>query len=163
MAEEARNDKGDNATSDPKSSAFDTLQQSTSPQRPFVFSRMGNDKTPKPSVFRRLKGGKQPKPSVFTRIKTGGKSSSSSLAQDGDSVFYNLGEVNEVQSSVSSHMKRISTLDVKTNGSLKVKRCTLLVSSYGTSSNSKAKIKDEEQPSSYPITIREADDLEDDI
>jgi len=82
--------------------------------------------------------------------------------QDGDSVFRHLGEVNEVQSFVPSSMKCVSTLDAKTNGSLKVKSCTLVITSYGTSSNSKSKIKDKEQPSSHPVTIREADVLEDD-
>jgi len=59
-------------------------------------------------------------------------------------------------------MKRVSTLDVKSDGSLKVTIHTLVITSYQTSSNSKGKIKDEEQPSSHPITIREADDLKDD-
>jgi len=38
-----------------------------------------------------------------------------------------LGEVNRVQSSNPSRMKHISILDVKTNGALKVKRCTLVI------------------------------------
>jgi len=80
MAEEAGNDKGDNAMFSPKSLVFDRLQPSTPWQRPYVFSKMGKDKTAKPSVFRRLKGGKQPKPSIFIKIKTGGKSSSTSPA-----------------------------------------------------------------------------------
>jgi len=53
-------------------------------------------------------------------------------------------------------------LDVKTDGSLKVKRHTLVITSYRMSSNSKGKIKDEEQPCSHPVIIREANDLEDD-
>jgi len=52
-------------------------------------------------------------------------------------------------------------LDVKTDGSLKVKRRTLVITSYETSSNSKGKIKGEEQPSSHPITIRDVDNLKD--
>jgi len=56
-------------------------------------------------------------------------------------------------------MKRVSTLDVKSDGSLRIKRCTLVITSYETSSNSKGKIKDEEQASSHPIAVREADDL----
>jgi len=59
-------------------------------------------------------------------------------------------------------MKHISTLNVKTDGCLKVERRTLVMCSYGTSSNSKGKIKDEEQPSSHPVIIREVDDMEDD-
>ena len=93
MAGEARNDKGDNATSSPKSSVFDRLQPSTPHQRPSVFKRIERDKTPKLSVFQRLRGGKSPKPSVFTIIKTGGKFSSSSLAYGGNSMFSHLGEV----------------------------------------------------------------------
>jgi len=76
-------------------------------------------------------------------------------------VFNRLGELNEVQSFVPSHMKCIFTLDVKTNGTLKVKRRTLVITSYKTNSNSKGEIKDEEQPSSHPFTIRETNDLED--
>jgi len=91
-------------------------------------------------VFQRLQGSKQPKPFVFTH----------------------LGKVNEVQSSIPLCVKCVSTLDVRSDGSLKVKRRTLVITSYRTSSNSKGKIKDEEQPSSHPITIREANDLEDD-
>ena len=56
-------------------------------------------------------------------------------------------------------MKRISSLDVMVNGSLKVKRRALVITNYETSLNSKGKIKDEEQASSHPTTIQEADDL----
>jgi len=50
-------------------------------------------------------------------------------------------------------------LDVKTDGPLKVKRRTLVITSYETRSNSKGKIKDEEQPSSHLVTVQEANDL----
>jgi len=76
-------------------------------------------------------------------------------------VFSHLGEMNEAQSPIPSCMKRVSTLDVKTDGSLKVKRNSLVITSYGSTSYSNSKIKYEEQPSSHPIIIREADDLED--
>jgi len=56
-------------------------------------------------------------------------------------------------------MKCVFNLNVKTNGSLKIKRRTLVITSYETSSNSKDKIKDEEQPSSHPATVQEANDL----
>ena len=149
-AEEAENCKGDNATSCPKSLVFDRLQPSTPHQQPSVFKRIGSDTTFKPSVFRRLQGGKQPKPSVFTRINVGAKSSGSPPVQDEDSVFSRIGELNEVRSSIPSCMKHISTFDVKTDGSLKVNIGTLVISSYVTGSNSKVKIKDQEQPSSHP-------------
>jgi len=55
-------------------------------------------------------------------------------------------------------MKRISTLDVKIDGSLKVKRRPLVITSY--SWNSKGEIKDEDQVSSNHITIQEPHDLE---
>ena len=75
---------------------------------------------------------------------------------DKNSVFSYLGKVNEIQSSIPSRMKRISTLDRKIDGSLIVKRYTLVITS--ASSNSKEKIKEDEQASSYPITIWEAND-----
>jgi len=57
-------------------------------------------------------------------------------------------------------MKRVFTLNVKIDGSLKVKRRTLVITSCKVSSNSKDEIKDVDQVSSNHITIREADDLE---
>ena len=57
-------------------------------------------------------------------------------------------------------MKRVFTLDVKIDGSLKVKRLTLVITNCRARSNSKGKVKDEEQVSSSHITIWEVDDLE---
>jgi len=57
-------------------------------------------------------------------------------------------------------MTRVSTLDVKTDGSLKVKRCTLVITNCEASSNSKDKIKDKEQASSNYVTIGQAEGLE---
>jgi len=105
-------------------------------------------KISKPFMFQRQKGGKQPKPSIFT--KTWDKYSSSSIPQDKNSIFSHLGEVNEIRSSVLSHMKCVSTLDVKTNGTLKVKRCTLVVTSCEANSNSKEKFKENGQASLSP-------------
>jgi len=59
-------------------------------------------------------------------------------------------------------MKHISTLDVKTDGSLKVKRHTLLITNCEANLNSKEKIKRGGQASFHPITIRDANNLEDD-
>ena len=75
-------------------------------------------------------------------------------------MFNHLGKLNEVQSSIPSRMKRIFDLDIKTNSSLKVKRCTLVITSYETSSNSKEQIKEDGKASSHPITIWVANDLE---
>jgi len=57
-------------------------------------------------------------------------------------------------------MKQVFTLDLNTGGSIKVKRRTLVITSCEASSNTKGKVKDEEQVSSSHITIWEVDDLE---
>jgi len=118
-----------------------------------VFNRIGKDKFPKLFVFERLKRDSQAKPSIFTRIARGKKPSGSQPAEIESSVFNRLGESNKVQRFIPSHMKRVSTLDVKIDGSLKVKRCTLVITSCDCSSNSKDEIKDEDQVSSNHITI----------
>ena len=124
MMEEAEKDKHDNAIPNSKSSVFNKLQPSISQQCSSTFSRMRKDKTPKFSRCRGLWEDKQFKPLVFTKIRIGGKFSSSSPAQDRNSVFNLLGEVNEVQSSIPSRMKHIFTLNIKADDSLKVKRRT---------------------------------------
>jgi len=57
-------------------------------------------------------------------------------------------------------MKRVSILDVKTNGTLKVKRHILVITSCEASSNLKGTVKDEDQVSSKHVTVWEVDDLE---
>ena len=57
--------------------------------------------------------------------------------------------------------ERIFTLDVKIDGSLKVKRRTLVITNYEASSNSKEKIKGNGQAPFHVVTIREANDMED--
>jgi len=57
-------------------------------------------------------------------------------------------------------MKRVSTLDVKIEGTLKVTRHTLVITSCDASWNSKDEIKDEDQVFSNHSKIREADDQE---
>ena len=74
-------------------------------------------------------------------------------------MFNHLGETNEVLSFIPSRKKHVSTLDVRTDGPLKVKRRTLIVTSCQASLNSKGKIKEEEQVSSNHIITWEADDL----
>jgi len=51
-------------------------------------------------------------------------------------------------------------MDVKIDGSLKIKRCTLVINNCKASSNSKDEIKDKEQVSSNHVTVWEDDDLE---
>ena len=57
-------------------------------------------------------------------------------------------------------MKLVFTLDIKIDGYLKVKRCTIVITSYKASSNSKGKVEKEEQVSSNHVTVRVIDDLE---
>ena len=121
---------------------------------------MGKDKAPKPYVFLRLKGDRQPKSSVITIITGGKKPSGSSPAQAESLVFNCLSETNKVQSFVHSRMTRVFTLDVKSDDTLKVKRCTLVITSSKASSNPNAKVKEKEQVSSNQVTVREANDLE---
>jgi len=52
-------------------------------------------------------------------------------------------------------MKHIFTLDIKTYSSLKVKRGTLVITNCEASSNSKEKIKEDDQASSHPVINRE--------
>jgi len=125
-----------------------------------MFNRIGKDKAPKLLVFQILKRYSQPKSSVFIRIDRGKKLLGSSPAQTESSMFNSLGETNEVWSFIPSCMKRVYTLDLKIDGSLKVKRRTLVITSCDASSNSKDEIKDEDQVSANHITIWEDDDLE---
>ena len=138
---------------------FNRLQLAKPQQHPPIFSKMGRDKTPKSLVFLRLKGDKQQKSSVFTRIKIGGQIRKLIARAGHELCVQLLGEVNELQSSIPSRMERISALDIKTDGPLKVKRCTPVITSYEASSNSKEKIKENGQASSHPITVRDANDL----
>ena len=57
-------------------------------------------------------------------------------------------------------MKHISTLDVKNNGSPKVKRHTVALTSCKASSNSKGKVGEEKQVSSNDVIVREIGDLD---
>lgn len=51
-------------------------------------------------------------------------------------------------------------MDIENDASLKVKRYTLVITSNEVSSNSKGKIKQDEQASSDHITVWEADNFE---
>jgi len=53
-------------------------------------------------------------------------------------------KTNEVQRFIPSHLKHVSTLNVKTNGFLKIRRRTLFITSREASSNSKGKVEEEE-------------------
>jgi len=98
---------------------------------------MGKDKILEPYIFCRLKADKQPKTSVFVRIRMGETSSSSPSLQERDLVFSHLGKINKVQSSIPSHIKRVSTLDAKMDDLLKAKRRTLVLTGHEANTISK--------------------------
>jgi len=70
-------------------------------------------------------------------------------------AFSRLGVINEVQSSIPSHMKHFSTLDVKMDGLLRVKGHTIVFTGQQKSSNSNEKPEEEQIASSNHITILE--------
>jgi len=78
--------------------------------------------------------------------------------QEKSLAFSRLGVINEVQSSIPSRMKRFSTLGVKMDGSLRVKRRTVLLTCQQRSSNSNENSEEEQVVSSNYITTRECDD-----
>jgi len=158
-AEEVDDNEGENAKTNPETTVFDRLQPSTSCQCPSVFRRIGKGIIPKPSIFRRLKKDEQPKSSIFARIKIGETSSSAPPSQKRDSMFSRLGKTNEVQSSIPSRMKRVSTLDVRLDGSLKVKRCVLILTGHGAKANSKERTNRDEQTSCNCDASQEVDVL----
>ena len=67
-----------------------------------------------------------------------------------DSMFNRHGDENGIQSFISSRLKQFSTFDVKTDGSLRVKRCT---ASQWANSDSIKQSKLEEVTSSNYIAI----------
>jgi len=74
-----------------------------------------------------------------------------------DLVFNRLGNGNEVQSSIPSRMKQFSTLNVKTDGSLRVKMHTVMFKGQPAIFNSN-KEREKQEVNSHHITIRECQD-----
>ena len=66
------------------------------------------------------------RPLVFNKITKSRESSNPLPQEQKGSVFNGLGDENEVQSSIPSRMRQFSTFDVKTDGSLRVKRYTMV-------------------------------------
>ena len=56
-------------------------------------------------------------------------------------------------------MKRLMTLDVKIDGSLRVKRCTIVFNDHRSKHSPNKEVRQEKQASSNYVTIREVDDL----
>jgi len=112
----------------------------------------------KSSVFWRLKVDTQSKPSVLTRIKSSKDLPSSSCSLEKALVFGHLGKINEVQSVVPSRTKHLSTLDVSTDGSLRVKRSAVAFTGHKAHPSSSEEVIKKEQASSNHITVWEVDD-----
>lgn len=74
-----------------------------------------------------------------------------------------ISEINKVQSFIPLYLKCIPTLDVKIDESLKVKGCTLVLTSPGENVSSKERTQEEEQTSSNHIIIQEANNLDSEI
>jgi len=157
-AEEVDVSEDENASRNPKPSVFDRLQSSTSKKRLSVFARIGKGKDHRCSVFNIIKNDPQPKPSVFARIGAGEKSSNSQLQHEKSFVFSRLGMINEVQSLIPSRMKCFSSLDVKTDGSLRVKRRTVVFMGQRKNSGPNEEAEEEKVISSNHITTHECDD-----
>ena len=78
-------------------------------------------------------------------------------------VFNHLGDTNEVQSSIPSRMKRFSTLDIKTEGLLRVKRRTVIFTDQQNNFElNKEEGQDEIAPSRH-IIVRECEDSDSEI
>ena len=156
-AEEVDVSEDENASPNPESSVFDRLQSSTSKKRPSVFAHIRKGKDNSCYVFNRIKDHPQPKPSIFTKIGAGEKSLNSQLQHEKSYAFSRFGVINEVQSSIPSCMKRFSSLDVKTDGSLRVKRRTVVFTGQQKNSNSIEETEKDKAVSSNHITIHECD------
>ena len=109
---------------------FDRFQSSTWQGHTSVFNRVRNGKILKSSIFYRPKVSTQSEPSVFTKLMSREESPNSSCSQERVPVFGRLGKINEVQSVVPSRTKHLSTLDVSTDGSLRVKRPTVVFTGH---------------------------------
>jgi len=115
---------------------FDRLQPSSSTKRPSVFTRIG-----------------APKSSVFNKIKKGTEPLKAPPQDPKGSVFNSLGDTSEVQSFIPSRMKRFSTLDIKTEGSLRVKRHTVIFTGQRSNPDSKKREAQDEVAPSHHITV----------
>jgi len=162
-AEEVNESEEESASPKLKPSVFDRLQSPTPRKCPLVFTRIGKGKGRKVSVFNEIKDVPQKRRSLFARIKTGEDSSSSHLQQEKSSVFSCFGIMNEVQSSIPSCIKRFSSLDVKTDGSLRVKRRTMIFTGQQNNSDSSNEAKEVEIVPSNHITAHECEDSDSEI
>jgi len=163
MAKENTESDEEDVKNKPKSSVFNRLQSSSLQGRTLAFNRVGNNNMLRPFAFWRLKVGTQSKSSVFTKIKSSEESPSSSHSQEKTSVFGRLDKTNEVQSAIPSHMKRLSTLNVSRDGSLRVKRPTVVFAGHKAHPNPSEEVIEKEQASSNHITVRELDDSNSEI
>ena len=110
------------------------------------------------STFNRIKDGSQLKPSIFIRIKTVEKPSNCMVQLEKSYAFSRIGVINQVQNSIPSGIRYLSTLDVQTNGSLRLKRHIKVFTCQQKSFNSNEEMEKEQVASNNHITIREYDD-----
>ena len=139
---------------------FDRLQSAAPRKCSSVITRIRKGKGRKISVSNIIRDVPQPRRSLFTRIKTGENSSRLRLQQEKSSAFSCLGVINEVHSSIPSHMRSFSSLDIKTDGSLRVKRCTVVFTGQQKNSNSNKEAEKEGVVSSNHITAHECDNAD---
>jgi len=78
---------------------------------------------------------------------------SSTGSQEKALVFGHLGKINKVQSAIPSRMKRLSALDVSTDGSLRVKRRTMVFTSNKAHPSPREEVIEKEQASSNHIRV----------
>ncbi|KAH7861391.1 hypothetical protein Vadar_025523 [Vaccinium darrowii] len=151
-------EEDDNQQSSPRVSVFDRIEAPGN--RTSVFDRLGVTKeTRKESTL-------QIKKSIFSRL--GNRSISSkgeNIKGKGKSIEIDSSKGDEeTRSSIPSRMKRITSLDVDTEGPLKVKRCTIVLTGQHKGQAKVAKEEEMEYTTSYHVEVEEhsSSDFEDD-
>ncbi|KAH7843602.1 hypothetical protein Vadar_018648 [Vaccinium darrowii] len=151
-------EEDDNQQSSPRVSVFDRIEAPVT--RTSVFDRLGVTKeTRKESTL-------QTKKSIFSRL--GNRSTSSkgeNIKGKGKSIEIDSSKGDEeTRSSIPSRMKRITSLDVDTEGPLKVKRRTIVLTGQPKGQTKVAKEEEMEYTTSYHVEVEEhsSSDSEDD-
>ncbi|KAH7847365.1 hypothetical protein Vadar_025265 [Vaccinium darrowii] len=151
-------EEDDNQQSSPRVSVFDRIEAPVT--RTSIFDRLGVTKeTRKESTL-------QTKKSIFSRL--GNRSTSSkgeNIKGKGKSIEIDSSKGDEeTRSSIPSRMKRITSLDVDTEGPLKVKRRTIVLTGQPKGQTKVAKEEEMEYTTSYHVEVEEhsSSDSEDD-
>ncbi|KAH7847700.1 hypothetical protein Vadar_029231 [Vaccinium darrowii] len=151
-------EEDDNQQSSPRVSVFDRIEAPVT--RTSVLDRLDVTKeTRKESTL-------QTKKSIFSRL--GNRSTSSkeeNIKEKGKSIEIDSSKGDEeTRSSIPSRMKRITSLDVDTEGPLKVKRRTIILTGQPKGQTKVAKEEEMEYTTSYHVEVEEhsSSDSEDD-